>query len=93
MTINRDFGQDRAATRKVLAGEQEPGDGPENWLGHRSGTGANKIDKLLIEGATLAQMGETRGAVDKHLYHLRKEHSIHYVERDGVFSFDRDELG
>jgi hypothetical protein len=93
MSIGRDLARDRAATRDVLAGRRSTSDGRTNWLGHTLGKGAATIDEFLIRGASRAELGSARGAVDEHLHHLRTDHGLPVVDQNGVLSFDRGALG
>ena len=63
-----------------------------NWLRHGKGTTAGKIDEMLLDGATIEQMAKraktTKAAVSVHLTHLRKEHKLAIVKKDGVLRYD-----
>ena len=63
-----------------------------NWLRHGIGTTADKIDEMLLDGATIDQMAKgaktTKATVSVHLTHLRKEHKLAIVRRDGVLRYD-----
>ena len=63
-----------------------------NWLRHGIGTTADKIDELLLDGATIEQMAKraktTKATVSVHLTHLRKEHMLAIVKKDGVLRYD-----
>lgn len=93
MSTNRDVDLDREATRAVLAGERESVDGRANWLGHRVGSGAARIDELLVIGATKDEIAAARGGGDDHLRHLRETHGLPLAEVNGVWMFDRSALG
>ena len=86
MTFKRNIKQDRQQTAAMLAkvanGARCPVTLP-NWLGHRGGNG--KIDVELLSGTTKAQMQTHRGAVNQHLRHLRVEHGLTVIERNGVY--------
>ena len=64
----------------------------KNWLRHGMGTTAGKIDEMLLDGATIEQMAKgaktTKATVSVHLTHLRKEHKLTVVKKDGVFTYD-----
>ena len=95
MTTRRDQAQDRARTGDMIrrAGAGRP-DNSTNWLGHRLDSGAARIDAaLLIGGATREELGATRGAVARHLYHNRQEHGLRVIENQGRLMFDRSDLG
>lgn len=47
-----------------------------NWLGHDIGSGAAKIDALLLVGASDDELEKMRRAVDQHIAHLRDEHDL-----------------
>ena len=89
MSSNRDKEQDKVATQDVLSLRRFATNGDQNWLGHGSHTGAARIDQMLITGATLVQMGESRGAQGNHVRHLRKEHDLTIDEVGGVYCFHR----
>jgi len=93
MSLNRNVDEDRAATRAVLAGQRPTAEGPTNWLGHQIASGAAKIDEMLLNGATKAEMGAARGAVDEHIRHLREAHGLPIIEAGDVLAFDRLALG
>ena len=63
-----------------------------NWLRHGIGTTADKIDEMLLDGATIEQMAKgaktTKATVSVHLTHLRKEHKLAIVKKDGVLKYD-----
>lgn len=63
-----------------------------NWLRHGIGTTAGKIDEMLLDGATIEQMAKgaktTKATVSVHLTHLRKEHKLAIVRKDGVLRYD-----
>ena len=63
-----------------------------NWLRHGIGTAADKIDEMLLDGATIEQMAKraktTKATVSVHLSHLRKEHKLAIVKKDGVLRYD-----
>ena len=63
-----------------------------NWLRHGIGTTADKIDEMLLDGATIEQMAKkaktTKATVSVHLSHLRKEHKLAIVRKDGVLRYD-----
>ena len=59
----------------------------KNWLGHKVGSGAAKIDALLLVGATRVQLDTCRGAVDNHINHLKDKHGLEvYIESD-IYKF------
>jgi len=63
-----------------------------NWLRHGIGTTADKIDEMLLDGATIEQMAKgaktTKATVSVHLTHLRKVHKLNIVKKDGVLRYD-----
>lgn len=63
-----------------------------NWLRHGIGTTADKIDEMLLDGATIEQMAKgaktTKATVSVHLSHLRKEHKLPIVKKEGVLRYD-----
>src|SRR5262245_53819801 len=84
----------RRRTREVLAGgsrdhKAKPG---RDWLGNRWETGASKINVMLIDGATLAEMEEARGAPLNHIRDLRDHMGVPIEFTNGVYRFDRRAL-
>jgi hypothetical protein len=68
----------------------DPADSRVNWLGHKVGTAADAIDRLLAAGATMAELlttGRTPRSVKNHLGHLEIDHDLVLVERDGKLAF------
>lgn len=67
-----------------------------NWLRHGKGTTAGKIDEMLLDGATIEQMAKraktTKATVSVHLTHLRKEHKLAIVRKDGVLRYGVEEV-
>lgn len=67
-----------------------------NWLRHGTGTTADKIDEMLLDGATIEQMARraktTRATVSVHLTHLRKEHKLVILKKDGVLRYDVERM-
>ena len=67
-----------------------------NWLRHGSKTAAGKMDEMLLDGATIEQMAKrantTKATVSVHLTHLRKEHKLTIVKKDGVLRYDVDNM-
>jgi len=67
-----------------------------NWLRHGIGTTADKIDEMLLDGATIDQMAKgaktTKATVSVHLTHLRKEHKLAIVKEDGVLRYHVDRM-
>jgi len=63
-----------------------------NWLRHGIGTTADKIDGMLLDGATIEQMAKraktTKATVSVHLTHLRKVHKLAIARKDGVLRYD-----
>jgi predicted ArsR family transcriptional regulator len=61
-------------------------------LRHGIGTTADKIDEMLLDGATIEQMAKkaktTKATVSVHLTHLRKEHKLAIMKKDGVLRYD-----
>jgi hypothetical protein len=93
VSINRDVDHDRAATRDVLAGQRPATDGVVNWLGHEIGVAAERIDAMLLTGATADQMAAARKTYRNHLDHLRDTHGLPVAVADGVYTFDSVVLG
>lgn len=88
MTIDRNLSLDRQATREVLEGRRLTDDGVTNWLGHRVGSGAAQIDRMLIHGASMQELSAARGAIEEHLRHLREDHGLRVIEANGIWKFD-----
>ena len=67
-----------------------------NWLRHGIGTTAGKIDEMLLDGANIEQMAKgaktTKATVSVHLTHLRKEHKLAFLKKDGVLRYDVDRM-
>jgi len=67
-----------------------------NWLRHGIGTTADKIDEMLLDGATIEQMAKraktTKATVSVHLSHLRKEHKLAIIKKDGVLRYNVDRM-
>ena len=67
-----------------------------NWLRHGSKTAAGKMDEMLLDGATIEQMAKgaktTKATVSVHLTHLRKEHKLTILKKDGVLRYDVDKM-
>jgi hypothetical protein len=67
-----------------------------NWLRHGSKTAVGKMDEMLFDGATVDQLAKeaktTKASVYVHLTHLRKEHKLVVVKKDGVFRYDMDRM-
>jgi len=61
-------------------------------LGNRWETGASKINVMLIDGATLAEMEEARGAPLNHIRDLRDHMGVPIEFTNGVYRFDRRAL-
>lgn len=90
MTIKRNISEDQTMTKMVidnwLSGNKQKRE--INWLGHTKGTG--NLDYMLIEGATINELEQFRGAVNRHLNHLKKEHGINIsiIKESGKYIFD-----
>ena len=90
----RDPEEDRQATRDVILGRRERGDGKRNWLGHEIPSGNAEMDDLLVRGATMEELKATRRKPANQLYHLRKDHQLKIVKGgDGLLRFDHADLG
>jgi hypothetical protein len=78
MTVNRNIDSDQHETARVLqlVGRGNNGDtyAPPNWLGHTLGSA--KLDRALINGATMKELKAIRGAIEEHFLHLREEHGL-----------------
>jgi len=87
MSFDRDKHSDKAKTNKLLEEIRGENEHQINWLGHRKGSGALKIDSMLLIGATIDQLETARGAVTEHLNHLKKEHGLNIEEINGIYRF------
>ncbi|MEY4340518.1 MAG: hypothetical protein RL541_22 [Pseudomonadota bacterium] len=87
MTKQRNIDSDRYATSRIIElvrhGQRDELDASPNWLGHTRR--ANKLDKALINGATMKQLEDIRDAINEHLLHLRVEHGLIITQNDGVY--------
>lgn len=86
--MRRDKAQDLMRTRDILLGKApqlSSGGNSKNWLGHSGGAAC--IDALLLQGATMPELRECRGAVQSHFSHLDTEHGLPVVERQGRYVF------
>ena len=67
-----------------------------NWLRHGVGTTVEKIDEMLLDGATIERMAKgaktTKATVSVHLTHLRKVHKLIIEKNDGVLRYDVDRM-
>ena len=86
MTSNRNIQEDQQNTAVLLTavanGAMPPAALP-NWLDHRGGNAG--IDAQLLSGTTMRQMQTHRGAVNEHLRHLKVEHGLTIIVRNGVY--------
>lgn len=86
MTKKRHIDSDKRATARVmhLAANGQMGelDVTPNWLGHTRGSA--RLDKALINGATMMELKKIRGAIYEHFDHLRIEHGLD-IHKDGDF--------
>ena len=78
MTTKRNIHSDKLETIRVLQlvglGTNTDADEPPNWLGHTLGSA--KLDRALINGATMKELKAIRGAINEHFLHLREEHGL-----------------
>jgi len=95
VTINRNKMIDREETIKmILTPTQQEYSTGENWLGHgKRGSGAAKIDYMLLEGSTMSELLKQRRAVYEHFSHLKNEHGLSVINEGGIHKFDRADLG
>ncbi len=86
MTVNRNKDADRARTLLLL---ERINNGIKiaatatSWLDHTAGAG--QIDYELLWGTTVDSMKLHRGAVHEHLRHLKNEHGLKVVKRNGIY--------
>ena len=88
MTANRNIAADQTETLRILKlineGNLETLDGEESsWLDHSDAGG--QLDRLLAFGVTVPELETTRGAIYQHFRHLKLEHGLIVVERNGVY--------
>jgi predicted HNH restriction endonuclease len=85
VTFKRNISEDQASTKLAikdwLGGNKRKS--TKSWLGHSEG--ARNLDFMLIDGATKEELEGYRGAVDKHIYHLRKEHGVNVLKVSGKY--------
>ena len=78
MTKKRHIESDIRATTRVMqlavSGQNGELDVTPNWLGHTLGSA--KLDRALINGATMKELKAIRGAIQQHFDHLRIEHGL-----------------
>lgn len=78
MTRKRNIDSDKLETVRVLQlvglGATNDVDEPPNWLGHTLGSA--KLDRALINGATMKELKAIRGAINEHFLHLREDHGL-----------------
>ena len=58
-----------------------------DWLGRKAGSGAAKVNALLLVGATMEQLEACRGGVKSHFSSLKKEFGLEVVENKGIYRF------
>lgn len=95
MSINRNSRIDREETIKlILTPNRREYTGGENWLGHgkRSGGAAN-VDYMLLDGATMTELLNQRGAIYDHFSHLKNEHGLSIKNTGEIYKIDRTDLG
>lgn len=86
MTSNRNIQEDQQNTAELItavANSAMPPAALQNWLGHHGGNAG--IDAALLWGTTMAQMETHRRAVNEHLRHLKIEHGLTVIKRNGVY--------
>lgn len=88
MSFKRTIPTDQINTASLItAGRAYIPTGNVNWLGHRNTAGTAHIDSLLLQGATLQQLGGKRKAVTEHINHLRIEHGLTITVTNGSYQF------
>lgn len=80
-------------TKELMVSGVSPIVGGKTWLGHVAADGSGKIDVMLLDGATRAEMAEARGAVDQHLNSIRRICNVPVVIKWGHYVYDRRALG
>ncbi|MGP8052188.1 MAG: hypothetical protein ACLPYB_16485 [Desulfobaccales bacterium] len=88
---------DRENTIKALENPRQA----NGWL-HKEGTQANRLDQLLLRGATIKDMAEnlirsglgdrdkltTIGRIHTHLSHLQRQHKLPLKTEINIWQFD-----
>ncbi|MEW6615043.1 MAG: HNH endonuclease signature motif containing protein [Thermodesulfobacteriota bacterium] len=94
MTSKRNKDQDREETQKlILNPNRSEYSGGSNWLGHGKNDGeCAVIDYRLLDGATMNELKNLRGAIYEHLSHLKREHGLPYEKVVDKYRFKRDIL-
>jgi HNH endonuclease len=80
-------------TKVLLSSRLPPVVQGKTWLGTDADSGAGRIDVMLIEGATQAEMEEARGAVPQHLHSLKTKFKLPIAKKWDFYVFDRKALG
>ena len=87
MTKKRQVDSDKPATVRVMhlaaSGQNGELDVTPNWLGHTRGSA--RLDKALIQGATMKELRAIRGAINEHFVHLRIEHGLEIHKNGDVY--------
>lgn len=87
MTKKRQVDSDKRATVRVMhlaaSGQKGELDVTPNWLGHTRGSA--RLDKALIQGATMKELRAIRGAINEHFVHLRIEHGLEIHKNGDVY--------
>ena len=84
MSINRDIPNDISNTNQQLI-KRIHTSGKMNWLGHRKTDATAKLDEMLLMGATIDELKAIRGAIDEHIYHLRREYGLTIMTDGGIY--------
>jgi hypothetical protein len=83
---NRDKPNDISNTNQQLI-KRIHTSGKMNWLGHRKSDATAKLDEMLLMGATIDELKAIRGAIDDHIYHLRREHGLEILDDGEIYRF------
>ncbi|WP_243313877.1 endonuclease NucS domain-containing protein [Fundidesulfovibrio agrisoli] len=84
MTVGRNKAQDVFNTNELLAGRfYYDRIGAVSWLGHSNK--AKLLDEMLLDGSSKEEMGKIRGAVNRHIDHLKVEHGLSVCKVNGIF--------
>ena len=87
MSTNRNKAEDVFKTAQLLKSKISKDNEGNNWLGHRLHSGAERLDDMLLKGATMAEMEAVRGSVNSHLFHLKADHGLETVLKGDKYYF------
>jgi len=93
MSKNRDILLDIENTKRMLNNLPVVTHGKNNWLGHEYGSGAAKIDEMLLKGTSKKEIDKQCGresGSSSHISHLRSDHGLQiiYPNSGGICRFN-----